>query len=195
MCLSSLIIWIKHLLWIQISNFSTAIYTFSVKQVDQTQVNSVIWGGCDLGRGSIYSMIAFGWYVESCNDSTWSYQVGAFSCLCPLICSLNNWFFFSYFIGGCFLCFSPKHDPIDCQKDNAVEEKPANEENVEQAVVPDEENAAAAADPQSPPAEEVKPQVYWECEKWSSFNWVYMLYVFCMKILVWHSFKRKRITK
>ena len=42
---------------------------------------------------------------------------------------------------------------------DAAEQPQVKEEKQEQAVFQDEENAAAA-DPQSPP-EEVKPQVYW----------------------------------
>ncbi|KAL7539960.1 hypothetical protein ACHAXR_009758 [Thalassiosira sp. AJA248-18] len=99
-----------------------------IKRTDDgnlSDLEDLVWGGCKMGEGCIYSLVAF--------------------------CC--------YFMGGCFLCYSPKHDPILFQKDDNAEEKAqVNEEKPEQAVVQDEENAAAA-DPQSPP-EEVKPQVY-----------------------------------
>ena len=70
--------------------------------------------------------------------------------------------FYSYVLGGCFLCFGPKPDPIRFQKHNDDAETPVvekEEEQPAQAVVQDEENAPAA-DPQTPPEQEVKPQVY-----------------------------------
>ena len=81
---------------------------------------------------------------EGCNIGTGStYSFIAFCC---------------FFLGGCWLCLSPKHDPLFCQKDDeagATEEKPQ-----EEAASPDVETPAA--DPSSPPAEEEKPsaQVY-----------------------------------
>ena len=81
---------------------------------------------------------------EGCNIGTGStYSFIAFCC---------------FFLGGCWLCLSPKHDPLFCQKDDepgATGEKPQ-----EDAAPADVENPAA--DPSSPPAEEEKPsaQVY-----------------------------------
>mmetsp|Transcript_25548 Transcript_25548/g.44671 ORF Transcript_25548/g.44671 Transcript_25548/m.44671 type:complete len:231 (-) Transcript_25548:232-924(-) len=100
-----------------------------ISRPQNSDFEDIIWDGCTIGQGSIYSLISFG----------------------------------CYFIGGCFLCCSPKPDPLSCHKDGDAAEKShvkeeKQEEKQEQAVFQDEENAAAA-DPQSPPAE-VKPQVY-----------------------------------
>ena len=73
--------------------------------------------------------------------------------------SVYSWVAFGcFFFAGCWLCFSPKHDPL-CKKSDgdgaaaAAEEKPnAEEDKPEQAQ--DEENVAAAQSP----TEEDKPQ-------------------------------------
>jgi len=71
--------------------------------------------------------------------------------------------FICYFLGGCWLCLSPKPDPLFCKKDDDAMEKPepapaaATPEPVPAAATPDVEAPAAAA-----AEEEAKPsaQVY-----------------------------------
>ena len=74
--------------------------------------------------------------------------------------------FICYFLGGCWLCLSPKPDPLFCKKDDDAVEKP---EPAPAAATPDVEAPAAAAatpDVEAPAAaaveEEAKPsaQVY-----------------------------------
>ena len=67
--------------------------------------------------------------------------------------------FCCFFLGGArWLCLSPKHDPLFCQKDD--EPGATGEKLQEDAAAADIENPGA--DPSSPPAEEEKPsaQVY-----------------------------------
>ena len=61
--------------------------------------------------------------------------------------------FCCFFLGGCWLCLSPKHDPLFCQKDD--EPGATGEKLQEDAAAADIENPGA--DPSSPPAEEEKP--------------------------------------
>lgn len=71
--------------------------------------------------------------------------------------------FCCFFLAGCWFCFSPKPDPIFCQKDDEDAKPAADAPQAAAAPAADEENAAAAPPAENPAAnEEDKPaaQVY-----------------------------------
>ena len=64
--------------------------------------------------------------------------------------------FICYFLGGCWLCLSPKPDPLFCKKDDDAAEKP---EPAPAAATPDVEapatEAAVAAEEEAKPSAQV----------------------------------------
>ena len=65
--------------------------------------------------------------------------------------------FTCYFMGGWFLCCSPKHDPLFCNKDDdsTISDKEESKKSKKGKEQPE-----GAADEENAAGEEVKPQVY-----------------------------------